>query len=134
MGTLRGLTACIPIALGLALLGCSSSDQPLGAGPSTAGLGSVAVSVAFAPASPFAAAARTASVTITAPDMSDIVQTLSVGDSTVSGSVDRIPAGPSRVFRIDVLDSTQTLAYQGRDTADVVGGSVVTVEVVVKKL
>lgn len=120
------------IAVSLMVSGCSSVDLASIEPPVETGVASV--SIAFAPSSPFAAAARTALVSITAPDMDEIVQSLSVGDSTVGGSVDPIPAGPARVFRIDVRDSVDVLAYQGRDTVDITPGVTASVAVTLRRL
>jgi hypothetical protein len=114
------------------MAGCSTVD--LASAEPTGEPGMASVSIAFAPNSPFATAARTALVTITASDMDSILQSLTVGDSTVSGTVDRIPAGPARVFRIDVRDSSNVLAYQGRDTVDILPGTVASVDVTVRRL
>jgi hypothetical protein len=70
-----------------------------------------------------AAQALRFTLTVTGPGILDpIVAKLTLSDGLLVGSIS-VPAGPDRVFRIDVYDDTGALIYSGQTITDVVGGS-----------
>jgi len=64
--------------------------------------------------------ARSATVTISAPDMTQMSKALTVTDTSVEGLVTGIPAGPNRLFTVSVFDSAQVVCYRGSATAAIV--------------
>lgn len=69
---------------------------------------------------------NTAKAVVSAPDMDTIFTELTVDDSTVTGTIENIPAGLHRHFEIFVYDSTLALTYYGDAYADVPAGAVLT--------
>ncbi|NIT59621.1 MAG: hypothetical protein GWN00_26400, partial [Aliifodinibius sp.] len=53
-----------------------------------------------------------------------------VTDSSVTGTIDSIPAGPHRKFEIFVYDEDTTLTYSGEAFSDVPAGAVLTLQIV----
>lgn len=69
---------------------------------------------------------NTAKAVVSAPDMDTIFTDLTVSDSTVTGTIEEIPAGQHRHFEIFVYDSTEALTYYGDAYTDVPAGAVLT--------
>jgi hypothetical protein len=70
----------------------------------------------------------------TGDTMSTLTKTLTITDSSVQGIVTGIPAGNSRVFKVSVYDSLDSLQYYGVDTADVIRNTTVDITVNVKRV
>ena len=68
-------------------------------------------------------------VTVSAADMQDIIQALTVTDTTAYGTISSIPAGNARRFTVDVFTTGSVLTYTGSDTLDVAPGQTIFVEI-----
>ncbi|MFP4242601.1 MAG: LamG domain-containing protein [Chitinispirillaceae bacterium] len=84
--------------------------------------------------SPFTKIADSAIIVISAEDMLTIVEELIVTDSSVEGTLNRIPAGPGRTFQIKVFDSTETLQYSGKSTVEVIPDTTVEVFITIRRV
>jgi hypothetical protein len=85
--------------------------------------------ISFVANSPFSKIAESAVLTVSAPDMLKITQSLSITDSSVEGFVKGIPAGKHRLFEVSVFDSLEKIQYTGSAYADVFGDSTVLVSI-----
>ena len=73
-------------------------------------------------------------VVVTAPDMEDIREDLTITGESVSGTVTSIPAGTNRLFTLDGYDSSENLVYTGSARADVTAGQQVTVGITMRRV
>jgi hypothetical protein len=107
-------------------------------GPSTIsaakGEGVAMLKIAVIPNSPFQQLARSAVLTITAPDMIKMTTTLSLTETSVEGTVHSIPAGLNRLFEVSVFDSTNKVCYRGSATAEIITDSTVLVTLKVSRV
>ena len=108
------------LAASLYFIGCDKNPSILS--QSATGHGSLTVSFVAKQGSPFRTIAKSAMARISGPDMDTIKQSLTITDSTVSGTVSKIPTGDSRRFEIFVYDSAKTIRYYGSADTGVYGG------------
>ena len=73
-------------------------------------------------------------VVVTAPDMEDIREDLTITGESVSGTVTSIPAGTNRLFTLNGYDSSENLVYTGSSRADVEPGQQVTVRITMRRV
>ena len=59
---------------------------------------------------------------VSAPGMDSIWSDLAVNDTSVTGTIEDIPAGPHRKFEIFTYDADTNLTYYGHEFADVPSG------------
>jgi hypothetical protein len=116
-------------------IGCSqmSSQQPTASNETQPG-GTVLFKMAAGPNTIFGKIAKTVTLTISAPDMLTMTKTLIKTDTSVTGMVNGIPAGKSRLFQVDVYDSANTKEYSGSATSDVAAGETTQVDIIVKRI
>ena len=81
-----------------------------------------------------AAAIASGDVVVSAADMADLVQPLTVSGSLMTGVVSGISAGNARLFTLNGYDASGVLTYTGSSSADVVAGERVRVEVTLRPL
>lgn len=114
--------ACFSILL----LGCKNPQEAI-VNPQIHGSGVAMIKISAVANSPFHRIARGAMLTISAPDMLTMTDSLSVTDSSVQGTINGIPAGKHRFFQVIVFDSTETTQYTGSVYSDVIADSMVSV-------
>jgi len=107
------------------LLSCEKDGGPTAVDPPSNPSGS-SISFYFQKPAHISHLIATARAVVSAPDMDTIFTDLTVTDTTVSGTIEEIPAGQHRHFEILVYDSTQALTYYGDAYADVPAGAVLT--------
>jgi Concanavalin A-like lectin/glucanases superfamily len=120
-------------ALPLMMAQCKMPQQVL-VSQQTNGQGTALLKINAQANSPFKQIARTALLTISAGDMQTMTPPLAVTDSSVEGKIVGIPAGNSRLFKVDVFDSAETKRYSGSALADVIGDSTVPVFISVYRI
>ncbi len=117
----------------LLTVGCKSPQQAiLSAAPT--GVGTALLKIAVVRNSPFQQIARTAILTISAQDMITMVNSLSLTDSSVEGTITGIPAGQNRLFDVLVYDSAEKMQYRGSARGDVVADSTVHIFLTIARL
>lgn len=114
-------------------VGCSSKVQS-SVNPEPAQYGTALFKLAAAANSPFARIAKTITLTISASDMNTLTRSLTKTDSTVAGTVTGIPAGKSRLFKVDVYDSNDVDQYTGATTANVMADDTVPISITVSRI
>ena len=87
------------------------------------------ISIAFKLTAAAAADIARAELVISAEDMADIRQHLSIVDEVVRGTVRGIRAGPDRLFTLNGYDAGDDLIYTGATSASVVAGQQVPVRI-----
>lgn len=107
----------LTIAVAVALAGCSKSTTSPESNAPVFGSAKIALT---ATSSYFNDIADSAVVKISADDMSTITQGLTIGENTVTGTVNDIPAGTDRLFEIFVYDAADSLQYYGHTTAEII--------------
>lgn len=123
----------------LLLFGCTESKNPINAekeyGQVSVNIrvqsGSLAKALA---ATPFSLIADSSVIIISASDMYTIQQTLTTTDSSVFGTISKIPSGIERIFRVDIYDSAKVLRYQGTAIADVIPDSTTQINIDIIRL
>ena len=108
------------LAVSLYFIGCDKNPSILS--QSSTEHGALTVSFVAKQGSPFRTIAKSAMAKVSAPDMDTIKQALTITDSTVSGTVTKIPTGDNRRFEIFVYDSAKTIRYYGENYTSVYGG------------
>jgi hypothetical protein len=108
------------LAASLYFFGCDKNPSILS--QSSTDHGALTVSFVAKQGSPFRTIAKSAMAQITAQDMDTIRQPLTITDSSVSGTVSKIPTGDNRRFEIFVYDSAKTIRYYGSNSTSVYGG------------
>jgi hypothetical protein len=88
------------------------------------------IKIAVTQNSPFQLVARTATCRTSASDMTTMVNSLTITNTSVEGEISQIPAGSSRLFEVSVYDSNKAVSYCGSAYADVVTDSAVMVSIV----
>jgi len=123
----------ILLLAGSALLwGClSKADNVSSQAPET---GSLAFRIAIAQGSPFQKIAKSAELSISAPDMDTLVRPLRITDSSVEGTVTGIPAGLNRKFEVKVYDSAKTERYRGSAQCDINGKATTPVNIDISRI
>jgi N-acetylneuraminic acid mutarotase len=66
---------------------------------------------------------------VTAADMDTIRQFLTIQDSVATGTIQDIPAGPNRLFTVNVYKTGGILSHTGKDSTDILGGQTVDLEI-----
>ena len=92
------------------------------------------VSIEFRLGKLAAASIARAEIVITAPDMDDLRQDLTIDGNLITGDVRSIPAGSNRLFTLNGYDASETLIYTGSSSAEVISGEEVIVRIVVQRL
>ncbi|MGB7567293.1 MAG: Ig-like domain-containing protein [Chitinivibrionales bacterium] len=110
----------LALVASLYFFGCDKNPSTLS--QSSTDHGSLTVSFVAQQGSPFRTIAKSAMARVSAPNMDTIKQPLTITDSTVSGTVSKIPAGDNRRFEIFVYDSAKTIRYYGSTDTTVYGG------------
>jgi hypothetical protein len=98
------------------------------------GEGIALLKISIKTGSPFSKIAKTAVLTVSAPDMLTMTKPLSITDTSVEGLVKGIPAGKNRLFEVSVFDSLEVLQYKGSATATVVADTTVSVFISVYRI
>jgi hypothetical protein len=125
--TVRRFAPVLALLCHMVAAGCGSDSGVLNE-PAEGGHASVAI-----PLSKVAAASiASGEVVVSATDMSDLRQALIVSGSLVTGTVTDIPAGKGRLFTLNAYDASGVMTYTGGNTADVVAGERVRVEVTLR--
>ena len=114
------------ICVALLIASCSEKSTPVDI--ETSGNGDL--QLAFVVPDNIQHLVATAEAQVSAADMDTITATLTVTDSTVSGTIEDVPAGNDRHFEVFVYDSTSLLTYYGDAFADVVAGETIVVDVI----
>lgn len=127
---LRGCAALMSLAVLLSASGCGDQAAPLGQHQGDEGEISIAIPLSKIAASSIARA----EVVITAGDMSRMTHSLTVSADRITGTVQGIPAGTSRLFSLNGYDSGNVLTYSGSATATVTAGQQVTVRIAVRRV
>lgn len=117
------------VALG-ALVACSDTSVPTEAERNVAG--NVSFSIRLSKIA--AASLVRAEVVITAADMEEMKQELSISGDTVTGTVRGIRAGNSRTFTLNGYDSSENLIYTGSKQVDMPAGETVLVRVTMRRI
>jgi Concanavalin A-like lectin/glucanases superfamily len=112
----------------LSVLQCNFPAQPSAIQSSSQGVAKILIAVSQN--SPFQLIARAAVCRISAPDMTTMVDSLTITSTSVEGDINRIPAGSNRFFEVSVYDSNHAVCYYGSAHADVVLDSAVMVSIV----
>ena len=81
-----------------------------------------------------AATMSRAEVVITASDMEDIRQELTLDGSKVTGAVQGIPSGSERLFTLNGYDVADQLIYTGYSKVDLPPGEIVTVRITMRRI
>lgn len=110
------------------------NPQPLSIDPQMHGEGVAMVQITAAANSPFKLIARSAMLTISAKDMLTMTDSLTVTDSSVTGTIPGIPAGKNRMFQVAVFDSLETIQYKGQANANVIADSMVRVTITIYRV
>jgi hypothetical protein len=114
----------------LILGACSDSSTPVGLNTDESG----EISVTIKLSKKAAASLSRAEVVISAANMNEIRQNLTISGDTVTGTVREIPAGSNRLFTLNGYDSSGNLLYSGSATANVIAGQEVTVRITIKPI
>lgn len=120
----------LALAASLYFFGCDKSPSILS--QSSTEHGALTVSFVAKQGSPFRTIAKSAMARVSGPDMDTIKQALTITDSTVSGTVSKIPAGDNRRFEIFVYDSAKTIRYYGSTYTSVYGGQEIFVYMILR--
>jgi hypothetical protein len=108
----------------------SCGDNPTSVQRDSNGAGEISVAIRL---SKVAAASMTrAEVVITASDMAEIQQDLTISGDTITGTVEGIPAGTNRLFTLNGYDSSENLTYSGSASTDIIAGQQVTVRITLR--
>ena len=75
-----------------------------------------------------------AEVVITAADMAEIRQELTISGETITGTVKGIPAGNARLFALNGYDAAEMLVYSGSTQVDMPVGEVVPVRITMRRV
>ena len=75
-----------------------------------------------------------AEVVITASDMEEIRQDLTISGELATGTVEDIPAGNARLFTLNGYDAAGTLIYSGSSEVDLPAGEVVPVQITMRRV
>ena len=117
-------------AVFLTLASCSNTSRPTE--PKTSESGRISVALKLSKAA--AASMSRAEVVITATDMAEIRQNMTINGDTVSGEVRGIPAGNDRLFTVNGYDSSGNLIYSGGTRARVIAGQQVSVRITMRRM
>ena len=98
------------------------------------GEGSALLKIMATPDSPFQKIAKTAILTITAPDINTITKNLTITDSSVEGRITDIPVGRNRLFTVKIYDTVNIPQYYGKATSNVFPDSVVTINMTIARI
>jgi WD40 repeat protein len=115
---------------GLSLLSCgdaSTSVKPEEQGHSS-------VSIALKVAQTTAADIARAEIVVTAADIGEIRQELTISGNTISGTIAGIPAGSQRTFVFNGYDINGNLIFRGSTEVDMAAGEVVPVNIAVRRI
>jgi hypothetical protein len=119
--------------LTIAMLGCGNHPSVVETPMPVTGI--ALLKIPITPDSPFLRFARKFSVIISAPDMPTMKDTtLRILEGFLSTQIKGIPAGPSRLFEVDVRDSMDSLQYRGFAHADVLADSTVDLTVPIVRI
>jgi hypothetical protein len=101
----------------MAAVDCSKNPNPAaGAGGQVK---TVSVMFSIRTNQEFNSIAARAIVTVTAPDMDSISQSMVIMDSVMSATLHEVPVGKGRLFQIFVYDSSNIVRYYGSQQADI---------------
>ena len=114
----------------LILGACSDSSIPVGVNTDESG----EISVVIKLSKKAAASLTRAEVVISAADMNEISQDLTINGDTVTGTVEDIPAGNNRLFTLNGYESDGNLIYSGSASADVIAGQQIAVRITMRRL
>lgn len=121
----------IIIAL-LFAIGCSHQTAYSPTQPQTQSTGLAKVSSVI-PAHIAAFLAARGLLTIQANDMVTIRKTIPITNNSVSGET-IVPAGPARIFSLDIVDTAGSVQYTGSDTANVTPDQPVNIDITLVRL
>jgi Concanavalin A-like lectin/glucanases superfamily len=116
------------------LTSCGNNETMVNTAEFNDGTSAALFSIAVASNTPFAKIADSAVLTITAPDMNKITRTLTITDTSVTGTITGIPSGLNRVFEVLVYDSLDTLQYTGSATVNLPRNATVNVPISVYRI
>ena len=119
------------LAVCLCFVSCSNPNTILQVND---GSGFAKIRLTASAGSPFTEVADSAVVTVSSSGMKSIVMNLTIEDTVVFGTVEDIPAGENRLFRIDIFDSAGIVQYSGSTTADILPDSTVDVTIILKRV
>ncbi len=127
---MRHIGVAVCIMLGGFIGACGDARQSISPLESTAQSGDISFAIPLGKI-----AARTlvrAEVVITAPDISRILQELEISGNTITGTVQGIPAGDSRIFTLNGYDETGSLIYSGSTEVFLPIGDTVPVQIAMR--
>ncbi len=118
MNTVRRYSAAFVVTLlCMAAVDCSKNPNPaIGA---SGQVKTVSVMFSIRTNQEFNSVAARAIVTVTAPDMDSISQSMVIMDSVMSATLHEVPVGKGRLFQIFVYDSSNIVRYYGSQQADI---------------
>jgi len=122
------LAILLAIAGGLMFASCHKDSGSI-SGPPPAQSEGTSVSFYFPKPPHLSHLIVTAKAVVSAPDMDTISVELTVSATTVTGTIENIPAGQNRHFEVFVYDEDTTLTYYGDAFADVAANTVLTLQI-----